>query len=100
MSHTTYSIAFSTLIKDKNIKFSKNWCSRQKVKWTESICYFGTRTYNPELCPNCGKNFNIIKYGVKTSRITLNRTDNHPTFLFLKNNVITINIVKPSFQHR
>ena len=63
----------------------KNWCSRQKVKGTESICFFGTLTYNPERCSNCGKtseNFNIIKYGVKTSRITLNRTDNHLTFLF------------------
>ncbi|MGO3375200.1 transposase family protein [Brochothrix thermosphacta] len=87
MSHTTHSIAFSTGIKDKNIKFPENWCSRQKVKGIESICYFGTLTYNPGRCSNCGKtsaNFNIIKYGVKTSRITLNRTDNHQTFLFLK----------------
>ena len=116
MSHTTHSIAFSTdepsrllfptWFQDFHIialKSPVNWCSRQKVKGIESICYFGTLTYNPERCSNCGKtsaNFNIIKYGVKTSRITLNRTDNHPTFLFLKNNVNTVNIVKPRFQHR
>ncbi len=100
MSHTTHSIAFSTdepsrllfptWFQDFHIialKSPVNWCSRKKVKGIESICYFGTLTYNPERCSNCGKtsaNFNIIKYGVKTSRITLNRTDNHPTFLFLK----------------
>lgn len=84
---TSNNIANSSGITDKNISFSKTWCEKQVIKGFSSICYYGTLTYTPSRCSNCGftsETVKIIKYGTKLSRITLTKSANLPTYLFLK----------------
>ncbi|WP_141690605.1 hypothetical protein [Brochothrix thermosphacta] len=51
---TSNNIANSSGITDKNISFSKTWCEKQVIKGFSSICYYGTLTYTPSRCSNCG----------------------------------------------
>lgn len=83
----SHSIRFALDIKDKNITFGKNNCSEKRIKGKQSKVFYGTLTYHPTHCANCGMEnnaYSIIKYGFKTSRLTLNSTTHYPTYLALK----------------
>ena len=83
----SHSIRFALDIKDKNITFGKNNCSEKRIKGKQSKVFYGTLTYHPTHCANCGMendSYSIIKYGFKTSRLTLNSTTHYPTYLALK----------------
>ncbi|WP_408868852.1 transposase family protein [Brochothrix campestris] len=88
MSAITFNnIANSSGITDETISFPKTWCLTQLIKGVLSTCYFGTLSYIPSRCANCGfnnKTVKLIKHGTKLSRITLLKTNNLPTYLFLK----------------
>ncbi|MFW3331264.1 ISL3 family transposase [Aerococcus viridans] len=83
----SHSIRFALDIKDKNITFGKNNYSEKRIKGKQSKVFYGNLTYHPTHCANCGmenNSYSIIKYGYKTSRLTLNSTTHYPTYLELK----------------
>ena len=83
----SHSIRFALDIKDKNITFGKNNCFEKRIKGKKSKVFYGKLTYHPKHCTNCGmenESYSIIKYGYKTSRLTLNSTTHYPTYLELK----------------
>ena len=83
----SHSIRFALDIKDKNITFGENNCAEQRIKGKRSKVFYGKLTYHPKQCVNCGmknEEYSIIKYGYKTSRLTLNSTTHYPTYLELK----------------
>ena len=83
----SHSIRFALDIKDKNITFGENNCAEQRIKGKRSKVFYGKLTYHPKQCANCGmknEEYSIIKYGYKTSRLTLNSTTHYPTYLELK----------------
>ena len=86
MSHS-YCIRTSLDLKDENIHFEEDFCKEIKIKGKRSKMYYGKLTYTPIRCANCGtekEGHSIIKYGFKTSRITLNSVSHFPTYLSLK----------------
>lgn len=73
-------------IKDKNVKWENN-VEEVYFKKKKSLFFFGTYTYCPNACPNCGcvnRGFSIVKNGTRTSRITLNPVSGLPAFLKLR----------------
>ena len=85
MSH---SIRLLLNIKDKRVKFSKNYLFKKTIKGTQCLIFRGTLSpKTPDLCPKCGcinHQFDIIKHGFKLIRIKLPRVSNQRTFLELK----------------
>lgn len=86
MSHSHY-IRTMLDLKDKNITFLQSFCKETKIKGILSKVFYGILSYTPHRCVNCGmenEEMSIIKYGFKTSRLTLNSTSHYPTYLLLK----------------
>lgn len=99
MSHSHY-IRTMLDFKDKSITFLQFFCKELKIKGTLSKVFYGTLTYTPYRCVNCGmkkEDASIIKYGFKTSRLTLNSTSHYPTYLLLKNNAFIVKNVRRLF---
>lgn len=72
-------------LKEKNIFFEKNFLKKEVVNGVLSNIIQGTLTYKPEYCEHCGTHSsNIIKYGFKTSFITLLKVVEYNTYLSLK----------------
>lgn len=72
-------------LKEKNIIFEKNFLKKEVVNGVLSNIIQGTLTYKPEYCEHCGTHSsNIIKYGFKTSFITLLKVVEYNTYLSLK----------------
>ena len=82
-------------IKDKNVKWENN-VDEVYFKKKKSLFFFGTYTYCPNACPNCGcvnRGFSIVKNGTRTSRITLNPVSGLPAFLNSVSSVVNALIV-------
>jgi len=85
LSHNN-SIKFFLDIQDDNIFFEEDCIEERKVKKVVSKIIKGTLTYKADICPVCGNKHTgtIIKYGTKTSLITINSISNFNAFLELK----------------
>lgn len=85
MSHND-SIRNLLNIKDANIIFDEIFCSEENLKGVKSKVFYGTLTYQPKACYNCGHIFdeNIIKHGFKTSVIKMPSISGFHTYLKLK----------------
>ena len=73
-------------IKDKNMIWD-NKVQEKIFKKRKSLFYSATYTYKPEFCTVCGcvsQNYNIVKNGTKTSRITLCSVSGLPAYLKLR----------------
>lgn len=74
-------------IKDKNIEI-ENKMTEEICKDTKSILFYGTLTYTPAGCMNCGivneSHADIVKNGTKTSTIKLGQLNFKPVLLKLK----------------
>ncbi|HDA1688516.1 TPA: transposase family protein, partial [Staphylococcus aureus] len=73
-------------LKDKNIIFDGKL---EKIEYKGRKCffYYAKLIYTPEVCPNCNcKNINgnLIKNGSKTSRITMPKISEYPTYIMLR----------------
>ena len=85
MSHNDF-ILNTLNLKDPHIKFDENYYSEEIINDAESKIFSGKLSYVPDACPYCGHVFDtsIIKYGFKTSRITLPKVSEFNTYLDLK----------------
>ncbi|MDO5028722.1 MAG: transposase family protein [Bacillota bacterium] len=74
-------------IKDDNIFFDDNCYKMDKYKGLDSHFIEATLSYDPEICPLCGKeniSNSIVKNGFKPTKIRLLPISNAPAFLILK----------------
>ncbi|HCY4499630.1 TPA: ISL3 family transposase [Staphylococcus aureus] len=72
--------------KDKNIIFDGK-LEKIECKGRKCFFYYAKLIYTPEVCPNCNcKNINgnLIKNGSKTSRITMPKISEYPTYIMLR----------------
>ncbi len=85
MSHNDF-ILNTLNLKDPRIKFDENYYSEEIINHAESKIFSGKLCYVPDACPCCGHVFDpaIIKYGFKTSRITLPKVSEFNAYLKLK----------------
>lgn len=68
------SILLALNLKEENLQFNENHVSKVSIKGVDTLVYEATLTYSADHCTKCGcTKENIIKYGTKTSRITLPR---------------------------
>ncbi|MCG9855876.1 transposase family protein, partial [Staphylococcus argenteus] len=72
--------------KDENIIFDGKL---EKIEYKGRKCffYYAKLIYTPGVCPNCNcKNINgnLIKNGSKTSRITMPKISEYPTYIMLR----------------
>ena len=86
MAHI-YSIRNILEIKDENIQI-ENKTTEEIYSDTKSIMFYGTLTYTPKGCMNCGivneSHADIVKNGTKTSTIKLGQFNFKPVLLKLK----------------
>jgi transposase len=73
-------------LKDPRINFDKNFCIDEKIRGITAKVFYGVLTEKPEACPHCGHVFdgNIIRYGFKSTRITLPKVSGFNAYLKLK----------------
>ena len=86
MAHI-YSIRNILEIKDENIHIEKKM-TEEVHNGTKNTMFYGTLTYTPSGCMNCGvvngSHADIVKNGTKTSTIKLGQINFKPVLLQLK----------------
>lgn len=70
-------------IKDKNLNFS-NGIYHKVIKGVTYTILTAKLEYYEQVCPNCGSNHNLIKYGFKSSIVRCSRAGEHPVLIDLK----------------
>lgn len=70
-------------IKDKNLNFS-NGIYHKVIKGVTYTILTAKLEYSEQVCPNCGSNHNLIKYGFKSSIVRCSRAGEHPVLIDLK----------------
>ena len=83
----THCIATMLDLKDKNITFSENnWIKDEIINGVRSKVVFGTLSFQPTHCYQCGHTFDsqIIKHGFKTSRLKIMKLSGLDAYLDLK----------------
>lgn len=70
-------------IKDKNLNFS-NGIYHKVIKGVTYTILTAKLEYSEQVCPNCGSNHNLIKYGFKSSIVRCSRVGEHPVLIDLK----------------
>lgn len=70
-------------IKDKNLNFS-NGIYHKVIKGVTYTVLTAKLEYSEQVCPNCGSNHNLIKYGFKSSIVRCSRAGEHPVLIDLK----------------
>ena len=70
-------------IKDKNLNFS-NGVHHKVIKGVRYTILSAKLEYSDQVCPHCGSNHNLIKYGFKSSTVRCSRAGDHPVLIDLK----------------
>ena len=70
-------------IKDKNLNFSDG-IYHKVIKGVTYTILTAKLEYSDQVCPHCGSNHNLIKYGFKPSTVRCSRAGDHPVLIDLK----------------
>ncbi|MBP2015242.1 transposase family protein, partial [Anaerococcus degeneri] len=70
-------------IKDKNLNFS-DVIYHKIIKGVTHTILTAKLKYSNQVCPHCGLNHNLIKYGFKSSIVRCSRAGEHPVLIDLK----------------
>lgn len=70
-------------IKDKNMIFSDG-VYHKAIKGVTHTILTAKLEYSDQVCPNCGSNHNLIKYGFKPSTVRCSRAGDYPVLIDLK----------------
>ena len=70
-------------IKDKNLSFSEG-IYHKVIKGVTHTILTAKLEYSDQVCPHCGSNHNLIKYGFKSSVVRCSRAGDYPVLIDLK----------------
>ena len=70
-------------IKDENLSFSEG-IYHKVIKGVTHTILTAKLEYSDQVCPHCGSNHNLIKYGFKPSKVRCSRAGDHPVLIDLK----------------
>ena len=70
-------------IKDENLNFSDG-IHHKVIKGVTYTILTAKLEYSDQVCPHCGSNHNLIKYGFKSSTVRCSRAGDHPVLIDLK----------------
>lgn len=70
-------------IKDKNLSFSDG-IYHKVIKGVTHTILTAKLEYSNQVCPHCGSNHNLIKYGFKLSKVRCSRAGDYPVLIDLK----------------
>jgi len=86
-------------LKEKYIKFNKNFYKDISIKGIITKVFFATLSYKPDACYNCGCSFDneIIKWGFKRVTIVLPKVSGFNVLLKLKKQRFYCSIAKVLF---
>lgn len=69
-------------IKDENLNFSDG-IYHKVIKGVTYTILTAKLEYSDQVCPNCGSNHNLIKYGFKPSTVRCSRAGDYPVLIDL-----------------
>lgn len=70
-------------IKDENLNFSDG-IYHKVIKGVTYTVLTAKLEYSDQVCPHCGSNHNLIKYGFKSSKVRCSRAGDYPVLIDLK----------------